>query len=85
MALITCDTHGKQEQTFVCQHVIDTLNDGEPRGFHWNKSGDTYQAICSGCNAMTDEEFAKAESEIIAVICLGCFEEAAAVHGVDLD
>ncbi len=85
MAKLICDTHGEQNQTLVCVHVIATLQDGEPRGFHWNQSDGDYQAICSDCNELTPEQFLAAEEEIVRELCFGCFEEAAALHGIDLD
>jgi len=84
MTTITCGTHGKQEQTYVCCHIIETLKDGEARGFCWNKAGDEFQAICNACNDLSDEEFAAAEPENINLLCFGCFQDAAAINGVDI-
>ncbi len=85
MATISCETHGTQDETLVCVHIVDTLQDGEPRGFHWNLSEGAYQAICSMCNELTPDQFQAAEKEIVREVCFGCFQEAAAIHGVDLD
>ncbi|MEL7485865.1 MAG: hypothetical protein AAGJ87_01475 [Pseudomonadota bacterium] len=79
---IHCGTHGRQETTFVCRHIIETLKDGEPRGFLWNVADGDFQAICEACNAMSDEEFAAAEPENINVLCFGCFRDAAEINGV---
>ena len=84
MTKIHCGTHGKQEQTYVCRHIVETVEDGQPRGFYWNKSDDEFQAICEACNNMSDEEFHAAEPENIRVLCFGCFQDAAALNGVDI-
>jgi len=84
MTTIKCGTHGKQEETFVCRHIIETLKDGEARGFHWNRADGVFQAICTACNELSDEEFAAAEPENINALCFGCFQDAAAINGVDI-
>jgi hypothetical protein len=33
---IECCEHGKQQQTFVCQHTVESLKDGKSRGFWWS-------------------------------------------------
>ena len=33
---IHCCEHGEQEETFVCQHIVETLKDKKPRGFWWS-------------------------------------------------
>ena len=37
---VTCGTHGKQPQTFVCRHIIESLKSGEPKGFWWSRGPD---------------------------------------------
>lgn len=84
MQTIKCGTHGEQEQTFVCRHISDSLGKGEPVGFLWNRAGGVFQAICASCNEMTEEEFIAAEPENITLLCFGCFQDAAALNGVDI-
>lgn len=84
MTKIRCGTHGKQDETFVCRHIIDAVKEDEPRGFHWNVADGVYQALCTDCNNMSDDEFAAAEADIIATLCFGCFQDAAALNGVDI-
>ena len=81
---IKCGTHGEQDKTFVCQHIIETLKDGEPRGFHWNQSDGAFEAICEACNNLTPEEFAATAQENINTLCFGCFADAAAINGIDI-
>ncbi len=84
MTKLTCGTHGEQEETFVCDHIIETLKDGEPRGFCWNHVDGQCQAICTACNEMTDEEFTASQADAINILCYGCFLDAAALNGVDI-
>jgi len=32
---VNCDEHDTQPETFVCQHVVQSLRDRIPRGFFW--------------------------------------------------
>jgi hypothetical protein len=32
---VQCETHGWQEESFVCQHIATSLQTGVPVGFHW--------------------------------------------------
>ena len=84
MQSIKCGTHGIQEQTFVCRHIIESLKDGEARGFVWNRADGVFEAICSDCNDLSEDEFAAAAPENINPLCFGCFQDAAALNGVDI-
>lgn len=78
-----CCTHGKQAATYVCQHILQTLQDSKPRGF-WSAEvgpGELHpDSWCSECEAMVnavgewdDETEAKAG---ISLICSVCYERA---------
>ena len=82
---ITCGTHGRQDSTFVCVHIIETLKDGEPRGFWWSNHEGTFEAVCSACNDLSEEEFFAQGPEVIEPLCFGCFKDAAAINGFDID
>ena len=84
MKLISCGTHGKQPETFVCKHIVETVKDGEPRGFYWNYADGAFEAVCAKCNELTLEE-AAAEPNLIQSLCYGCFRDAAAINGVEID
>lgn len=82
---VTCGTHGEQPQTFVCVHIIESLKSGEPAGFWWSREPDgTYDAVCSACNALSQEAFDALGPKNIKTLCLGCFEDAAALNEVDI-
>ena len=79
---VTCSEHGEQGAAFVCQHIVQSLRDGRPRGFfHPPDGGDEPNAWCRAC----DEAVAKAggewndESEGFAqvtLVCRACYERA---------
>ena len=82
---IKCGTHGKQEETLVCKHIIETLKDGVPRGFCYNKSDGEWEAIWDACNDLSPEDFAAIAEENVNTLCYGCFRQAAAINGIVLD
>lgn len=84
---IECDKHGKQQETFVCQHIVQTILDGKIRGF-WS-AGDSDNprpdAWCSECDAnyqasggvWNDENEAFAG---IKIICGACYDQAKEIN-----
>ena len=84
MSQITCGTHGQQDATYVCNHIIESLKTGEPCGFCWNKSDDAWEAICDDCNNLSPEAFAEIAEDNINLLCFGCFRDAAALNGIDI-
>lgn len=80
---IACDSHGDSAQTYVCVHVAQSLSDGVLCGFKWSvDEDDEFQAVCDACDSMDDEEWAAQESDLIRILCFGCYRDAAALHGV---
>ncbi len=84
MTRIRCGTHGEQDETFVCVHIVESLKDGEARGFVWNVSDGVFEALCETCNDLSEAEFAARQHEIVARLCFGCFQDAAALNGVEI-
>ncbi len=84
MTTIRCGTHGTQDETIVCTHIVESLKDAEPRGFSWNVSDGVFEALCEACNNLSEAEFAARRDEIVARLCFGCFQDAAALNGVDI-
>ncbi|MEO1243947.1 MAG: hypothetical protein AAFX54_18715 [Pseudomonadota bacterium] len=83
---VTCGTHGEQPQTFVCVHIIESVKDGEPKGFWWSRSEDgIWDAVCDACNNLSQEAFDALGPDNIGIICLGCFEDAAALNEIELE
>ncbi len=85
MNTVECDKHGTDEATAVCTHIVQTLRDHEPRGFLCSIDEDNeYQAVCTACRQMPDDEWSRTAGDFCTIICLGCFKKAAALNGVDL-
>ncbi|MEM9495068.1 MAG: hypothetical protein AAGA09_03620 [Pseudomonadota bacterium] len=83
---VSCGTHGVQPQTFVCVHIVAALKNGEPCGFWWSRSEDgVWDAVCNLCNDLDQAAFDALGAGNISAICLGCFEDAAALNEVELD
>ena len=85
MPSLTCATHGRQPETYVCKHIITSLQKGEPCGFWWGLDGGTYEALCTDCNNLSPEAFAKQAKDLIRPLCYGCYRDAAALNGIVLD
>ncbi len=85
---VDCCTHGKQQATYVCQHIVQSLRDGIPRGF-WSaepEAGDLRpDSWCSACEEMvtkSDGEW-NDESENFAgvtLLCGACYDRAKAMN-----
>lgn len=85
MTKITCSTHGRQDETFVCKHIIESLASGEARGFFYSYSDGAFEAVCASCNDLGPEEAMAREPDLIQTLCYGCFRDVAALNGVDID
>ena len=49
---VDCLEHGQQEETFVCQHIVQSLEDGQAKGFHWSSESNESRpdAWCHECD-----------------------------------
>lgn len=87
LKLIHCDEHGEQQATFVCQHILQTLKDGRPRGF-WtsdNPENPRPDAWCAECETKVQETGGEwnDESEAfagISLLCGACYDRAIAIN-----
>lgn len=82
---VNCSVHGRQDLAYVCRHIVATLDDETPSGFFWNFVDGAFEAVCESCNAMTEAEAMAQGPGLISAVCFGCFRDAAAINGVDLD
>ena len=87
---VNCKEHGPQPETFVCQHVVETLRDGRARGFHWSSAdGSDYpDAWCSECNEQHRAASLEWTPEVAALagiqlLCAVCYERAKSINGLD--
>ena len=53
--MIDCDKHGKQEETFVCQHIVESLYTKTPVGFY-SASEPRGDAWCNECERVRIQE-----------------------------
>ncbi len=86
---IDCDTHGRQHEAFVCQHIANSSITRRAVGFHWSSGGDSYwpDAWCSECNdrliRSAGEWVGDAEDRLGAkLLCAACYEVAAELNFV---
>ena len=82
--LVNCATHGAAERTRVCEHVVASLLDHQPRGFWWVLDGGQYQALCTACENMSENEWVRACDSLEQPLCLGCYLNAAELNGVSI-
>lgn len=74
-------------ETFVCQHIVQTLHDGVARGFFWARDADTDRpdAWCLVCNARvagcagewTDDALELAK---VSLLCGRCYDRAKSIN-----
>ena len=73
---IPCETHGDQQETFVCQHVVQSLHTQQSVGFWWadDPGNNRPDAWCTSCNEVLREEDGEwtSRSESFANIRLLC-------------
>jgi len=88
MRTVECHQHGSQPETFVCEHVVQSLRDGVPRGFHWSDAAENERgdAWCSACNerlqAAGGEWTPEAERFAnVKLLCGGCYDQAKRLNG----
>ncbi|MEO0320913.1 MAG: hypothetical protein AAF199_08495 [Pseudomonadota bacterium] len=85
MRYLKCGTHGRQPETYVCTHIVETVADGEPRGFWWSYEDGAFEAVCGACNDLDAAAFEASMAETMRTLCYGCFRLAADVNGIVLD
>ena len=80
---IDCNIHGKQEKTYVCQHIAQTVFDGIPRGFYQadDPSSSRPHAWCLFCDQKLMKNKGVWDEDTVAfanvqIICGSCYDEA---------
>ena len=86
---VTCPVHGDQRRTFVCKHIVQTLEDRRARGFFFadDEDGDGECAWCAECEdrrvaAGGDWSDELTDEMDIALLCGSCFDTAKRINGV---
>ena len=87
MGTPTCNEHGEQAETFVCQHIVRTVQDGRPRGFFWSSddASEYPDAWCSECNERLRVAGWQWTPDVISLasvqlLCAGCYARAKALN-----
>jgi hypothetical protein len=89
---VECPEHGIQQTTYVCQHVVQSIRDGIPRGFWCSaESPDNPRpdAWCSECEVRVSEAGEwNEETEAFAgvnLLCGACYDKAKELkHGKNI-
>ena len=88
---IACDTHGNQRTAFVCHHILQSIQDRQPRGFIWGRDEEgCVNAYCDECEGYLEShggewnEITEAFADI-KLVCEGCAIEAAQLNGIAID
>jgi len=85
---IQCPVHGEQQETFVCQHLVTSLDTGKQVGFFWSGEprGDAW---CSECEAARIREGGisggwneRSEKFLgVKILCGACYDRVRVLHG----
>jgi hypothetical protein len=80
---VDCRLHGRQAETFVCRHIVDSLYTREAVGFHWPASATESRpdAWCSECNRARVDGGGEWTDEIMSfvgvqLLCGACYDVA---------
>ena len=80
---VRCDSHGMQDETFVCQHIFESLRSRVPVGFIAAADPDTARpdAWCSACEKARIEAGGEWTEEVnallnIRLLCGVCYDYA---------
>ena len=84
---VDCPEHGLQQETFVCQHIVQGLSDGRRVGFFHARDPENPRpdAWCAECNervrAQGGEWTGDAEAQLGAkLLCGACYDRAKTFH-----
>lgn len=82
---VECDVHGNGIAAVVCCHMIG--RNRAPAGFVENSDDpDDLQAWCHACEAMFEQEDGMTDAfrafNDMALVCVECYEQARAHHGL---
>jgi hypothetical protein len=76
-----CSQHGTQPETFVCQHLVDSLQTGERVGMCWSRESDQARpdAWCLACEERREAGGGEWTSEVlnhtrVKLLCGACYD-----------
>jgi hypothetical protein len=83
---VHCHVHGLQDQTFVCQHIAQSLHAGIPVGFCWSaeQTDERPDAWCSACEEARIDAGGDWTPEVeqklgIKLLCGSCYDDAKSI------
>jgi hypothetical protein len=84
---VKCATHGESQATYVCQHIMHSLDTGKAVGFHYPADSGGLErpdAWCWECNEVCRSEGGEwtdkaLEFVQVTVLCGGCYDRAKAI------
>lgn len=88
IGIVKCDTHGAQQETFVCQHIAKGLQEKKRVGFFWaaddpeNPRPDAWCAECEMRVSATGGEWVgEAGAQLgVKILCGECYDLAKIFH-----
>ena len=86
--VVNCSVHGLQPETFVCQHIVQGLQERRRVGFFWtacdpdNSRPDAWCAECEERVKETNGDWVGAAAENLQakILCGDCYDLAKAFH-----
>jgi hypothetical protein len=80
---VKCKTHGVQDATYVCQHILESMHAGTPVGFHWPETSESARpdAWCHACEEARRQGNGEWTEELmefvnIRLLCGACYDYA---------
>ena len=80
---VECQSHGLQERTFVCQHIVQSLHTRLPVGFFVGPESTEARpdASCNICNDARESAGGEWTDEVMKIVqlkilCGACYDEA---------
>lgn len=84
--IVKCAIHGPQNESFVCEHIAESLDTRVPVGFHWAADSEQLHpdAWCSACDDAWNRAGGKWTTEVgatlnVKLICGACYDEAKSI------
>jgi hypothetical protein len=83
---IRCSTHGLQEETLVCHHIIESMHTGVPVGFYWpaesnQRRPDAWCTACEQARVAAGGEWTDEVMKVVnaKVLCGACYDYAKSI------
>jgi len=69
---VDCQVHGRQAETFVCRHLVDSLYTRETVGFYWPASANEPRpdAWCLECEQARLDAGGDWTDEVMSFVCI---------------